>query len=170
MSSTCWLQMEQEVFTCLLLLQAGCEIRAGLWSKHEACTSHNGNGIQMWLRPTKASDESSKWVPCTCALPRWGPLPAPSLSQYCSAFPPINYHVKRLKCFLYSSLHIVGALLTFIHLHSSDGSDLKALDMWCSWGDDGWGGNLLIEEWAHHSWEADMAVKKEPVRGTAAEC
>lgn len=111
MSSACWLQMEQEVFTCLLLLQAGCEIRAGLWSKHEACTFHNCNGIQMWLSPTKASDESSKWVPCTYALPRWGPLPAPSLwANIVLPFLQLTLMMeKRLKCIPCGGLHIVGA-------------------------------------------------------------
>lgn len=78
----------------------------------------------------------------------------PSLSQYCSAFPPINSDdVKGLKCIPRGHSHTVGAWMAFPHFHSSDDrhlweSSLKAecvgipSDAW-------WGGNLLMEEWAN---------------------
>lgn len=50
----------------------------------------------------------------------------PSLSQYCSTFPPINSDdVKELKCIPCGHLHTVGAWMALLHLHSSDDRHLQ---------------------------------------------
>lgn len=75
----------------------------------------------------------------------------PSLSQYCSTFPPINSDdVKEVKCIPHGHLHTVGARMAFLHLHSSDDRNLQESSLKVEHvvvPSDAWqGGNRLMEE------------------------